>query len=201
MPILAILLNLLSKAPAVLGPVTSAITGIPFGAIGNVLSNVWKNIAKNWRFYLPLLLIAIQLGTLYGWYHEHDSLLKEKAAHQQDINSYKAAQAAATDKAQSEKAILQKESKASADQADADYSTLYSQYRSVLLRYQAAQSRTGVPGDSQLPPAQSGNGPSASPQVPAGSISITLDDANVCAVNTARLQAVHDWALNPPKEP
>lgn len=202
----AFLLSLASKVPGLLaGPVSQLVTGINLAQVlGNVVSflkAVVNNVKTYWRFYLPVLLVLTQLGTAYGWYSTHNQLLKEKAAHQLDISKFKDAQKAADDKAQAEKSILQKESKANADQADASYATLYSQYRSVLLRYnQARSSATEQSDNHQLPPAQGGNGPSASTQVPAGSITITLDDANVCAINTARLQAVHDWALNPPKD-
>jgi hypothetical protein len=195
------LLGLLTKVPALLGPITGALTGINFSAVGVFFALLWKNIVTYWRFWVPAILIITNVGFGLGWSHEHELLVKEQLAHKTDIQNFKTEQAVATAKAVAEKSVLQKESKANADQADANYTNLYSQYRSVLLRYQANQSGAGSTDNHQLPSAQSGNGPGTSSEVsPAGTITITMDDANVCAINTARLQAVHDWAINPPKD-
>lgn len=207
------LLSLLTKVPGLLaGPVSQFVTGINvaslLGGVAGFFGSVFKNIKTYWRFYLPVALVASQLGTAYGWYNDHNLLMKERAAHQLDITNFKNAEAAATAQANREKSVLQKESKANADQADAKYSTLLAQYRANLVRYaqQATQSGAGQADHNQLPAASGSDGPSTSSQVPAGggtaigaTIPITLDDAQVCAVNTARLQSVHDWALNQPK--
>lgn len=188
------LLNILSKIPAVLTPLLVGVN--PLAALGSLLSN----IRKYWRFYLPLILVLLQVGTTYGWYRDHNLLMKEKAAHQQDIKDFKTAQTAANAQANAERAVLQKESKVNADQADAKYAVLLAEYRANLLRYKASQSGTQQTYHNQLPATQGSNGPSSGSEVPADTITITMDDAQVCAVNTARLQAVHDWALNPPKD-
>jgi len=202
------LLGLLSKLP---GIATQVFTGINFNqvfaAIGNFLGLAFTNIQKYWRFYLPVLMAVIMIGEGFGWSHEHTLLVKERTAHQQDITNFKKAQADANANAQAEKVILQKESKANADQADAKYSTLLAQYHANLLRYKASQGGTGQASNSELSPTQSGDGPSTGSELSAavggnssGSLVISEGDAQICAVNTARLQAVHDWALNPPKD-
>lgn len=170
-----------------------------FAGILPALGGVAANIKANWRYYLPVLLVCVQLGTLYEWKHTHDQLIAEQVSHKNDNATFKNAQADANAKAQQIKQTLQKESKANADQADARYATLLVQYRSNLLRYQANQSITSGPYNYQLPTAESSNGPGSGSDLPSNTIHITLDDAGVCAINTARLQAVHDWAVNPPK--
>lgn len=168
--------------------------------VGKFFAVVFHNIEAHWRIYLPILLACLWLGSSYGWYHDHDLLLRERAAHKLDVDNFKKAQAAADAKAQAIKHSLQQEATSNANAADARYGELLAQYRANLVRFKADQSRTEQPGDSQLSPAQSSDGPSPSPVVPSDSISISLGDAQICAVNTARLQAVHDWALNPPKD-
>ncbi len=160
-----------------------------------------NNLKSNWKVYAVLSLIALQAGTFYGWQHTNDLLVAERYAHTNDIINFKKAQQDANDNAQRIKQTLQQEAQANASQADARYANLLVQYRASIVRYQTAQSAASPTYYSQLPTPQGGNGPSASPVVPdsSSSISITLNDANICAVNTARLQAIHDWAINPPK--
>lgn len=187
------LLGLLSKLPGLL-------TGINIGAM---VTPVVDSVKKYWMFYLPVLLIALNCGTLYEWNHTSALLKTEKAAHSTDIANFKKAQADANTAAQAEKTRLDKESKASATKADAQYSTLLGQYRINLLRYQANQSGTKPTVNYQLPTPSSGYGPGAGTiisDVPGGVLSISLDDANICAINTARLSAVHDWAISLPKD-
>lgn len=192
------LLALLPKIPGLLaGPVSQFVTGINIGQVLSTVGGIFQGALKYWRFILPVLLLLINAGAVYEWSNAHAALVAEQANHKADILAFTKAQADATAQANAERDVLKKEAKANADQADASYSTLLSKYKSSLLRYQAraAASGTGQASDSQLPPAQSPDGPGTGAQV-----SISVDDANVCAVNTARLQAAHDWALNPPKD-
>jgi len=189
-PFLAPLLALASKLPAVMGPVMGALTGINFQAIGT-----W--IATNWRFILPIVLILVIVGESYGWHHEHSLLVSEKASHALDIKNYRDAQAKATADAEADKLALEEKAKADAKQADANYAALLAKYRANLVRFKAAQSRASKASNSQLPTPQSGNGSSPSTNVPtAGSdqVVISMEDAQVCAANTARLKAVQEWA-------
>lgn len=186
---------LLLKIPALIQPLIGALTGINFSAVGTFLSGVWSNIVKHWQLCVVFVLIAFsafnvwQLNTTTAKFH------KEQAAHAADIASFKQAQTIADNKAQAEKVILQKESKADADQADASYATLFAKYKSSLLRYtQQDNGGAGTVGNNQLPPTEGGNGPSEGAK-----LSITVDDGQICAENTARLQAVHDWAIKLPQ--
>lgn len=168
---------------------------------GTLFTSVLANIKKNWRFYLPALLLATNIFAFHGWTTDHSKLLAERAAHQLDVQSFKAAQAAANKQAETEKRALLKESKANADQADAKYASLFASYRANLLRYKASlsQGNTDQAEHNQLPTPQGGDGPSKGTDVPFTTLPISLDDASICAENTARLQAVHDWAVTLPK--
>lgn len=173
-------------------------TGVDFNAIGNVMKSIGASIIKYWQYWLIALLFAANLFTGYELKHTRDKLTAEVSAHVKDINDFKTAQAEADKNAQTLKDTLIKESKANADQADSNYDTLLTKYRSSLLRFSSSQSHPGAGGDNQLPTAQGGNGPGAGSEFPK-SITISGDDAGICAVNTARLVAVHDWAVGLPK--
>lgn len=193
---LAPLLALLSRVPALLGPITSVLTGINFQAVGDFL-------AKYWQYVLILLLVISLGGTGYWSHHEHLLDVSEKAAHALDIKNYRDAQLTAEANAKAEKAQLNKEAQANAKQANARYSTLLAQYRANLVRFKAAQSAARTAGHSQLPGTQGGNGSSSSSNVPANAgdkVTISMDDAQVCAVNTARLKAVQEWATQNGKD-
>lgn len=179
------------------------LTGINFGAIlpaiGGFLRDLANSIVSHWSIWLVAVLLFGNVFTGWEWQHTAILLTKEKAAHAADIASYKQAQAAANTLAQNERAILQKESKADADQADANYAGLATKYHASLLRYSKTPGATNVPGNHQLQSPQSSDGPGSSTDLPA-TLVITGSDAEICAVNTARLQAVQIWAITLPKE-
>lgn len=167
--------------------------------LASLLATGLKTLAPL-RIYLLGGLICLNLITGVGWHLSHKALVAEKAAHQLDNSLFKQAQKLADKNAQAEKDRLIKEAHANAAQADAKYSTLLSSYHTNLLRYRANQSDAHQTEYHQLPTPQGGDGPSAGAQLPSTSIVISIDDAQVCAVNTARLMAVHDWAVTLPKE-
>lgn len=196
-----LILSLIAKVgPMIMGPVSQFVTGINIGQVLNTLvgfgAAAIASVKKYWKIYLIAILIALQALTAYGWQHDHQALVAEKASHQADNNSYKAAQAAAVKAAQEEKARLANDNKEKAHVADQNYSGLLSKYRANLMRYQVAQSSTGSNsgGQSNSGP-QGADGPGAGTDLSTGSVTITDSDAQICAANTARLQAAHDWAL------
>lgn len=174
-------------------------TGIDFNAIGNVMKSIGASIVKYWQYWLIGLLFAVNAFTGYELKVTRDHLKTEVAAHVKDITDFKNAQAEADKQAAATKAALTKESKADADKADASYTILLDRYRTSLLRFSSGQSGSGSGGHSQLPTAQGGDGPSASTDLPK-SLTITGSDAEICAINTARLISVHDWAVGLPKD-
>lgn len=192
------LLSLLSKIPA---GVISLFSGINVGAVftglGSFFSGLFANMIKYWQYWLIGLLIVGNLFNGGEWRHTNAMLIKERAAHAADIASFKKAQADADTKAQTERAVLLKESKANAAQADANYTTLLSSYHASIMRYKAPQGTARGRSDNQLSTTQGGDGSSTSTELPS-TLTISGDDAQICAVNTARLQAVHDWAVSLP---
>lgn len=177
-----------------------------WGLVLSLLTKGWVSIAeifagpaltivfKYWKWFLIGASVLLNFGLAYEWRHVAVELKAEKAAHTKDINDFKNAQAQADSAARAEAAKLKKEGQDAAAKADKDYTTLLSQYRASIVRYGASQSGSKAGGDSQLQSAQSTNGSSESSQFPT-EVTISGDDASVCAENTARLQVAHDWAL------
>ena len=195
-----VLLAALEKVPA---SALQLFTGINFGAIFSGISKFFAALIQNIQHYWFLWLIGTLLVTngftAWEWRSTDANLVRERAAHAADIASFKNAQAIASAKADAERAAIQKESKANADQADANYSGLLAQYHASLLRYAQANSGAGQPGNHQLPAPKGTDGPSTGTQLPA-TITISGYDAEICAENTARLEAAHDWAMTLLKE-
>lgn len=143
-------------------------------------------------------LLLSNLFTLHMWQHTSIALKNEKTAHSTDVKNFKQAQKEADVIAEATRARLLKESTENAKQADASYRSLLSKYHTSLMRFSASQSITKQTDSDQLPATQIGDGPSPDTDLPATLI-ITGGDAQICAVNTARLVAVHDWAVTLPK--
>lgn len=154
-----------------------------------------------WYYYVIGVLAASTLIANVGWNHTSKALKQERTVHAQDISNFKTAQSLSNSLAEAQRTQLLQESKANAAKADASYATLLTQYRASLVRYHAHYGSTVQAPNSELPATQGGNGPSAGPQLPTDEITISLPDADICAVNTARLQAVHDWATSLPRQP
>lgn len=170
------------------------------GGLWSAISGLGQNIVTNWKAWLIALLIALQVGTGYGFYHEHDKYIKEVAAHAADNAKFVAVQKTADLNEQNVKHQLQVEGKAAKNEADTNYSSLLGKYNASLMRYaQTAGGSTISAGHSQLPTSSGLDGPSTDTNLPA-EIIVTGSDAQICAANTARLQAAHDWAIEQLKE-
>lgn len=152
-----------------------------------------------WYYYVIGLLAASTLLANTLWQHTSKELKQERTVHAQDISNFKTTQALANSLAEAQRTQLLQESKANAAKADASYSTLLTQYHASLVRYSLNHGSTSQAVDHQLPATQGSNGPSESPDISTDEINITHDDAEICAVNTARLVAVHDWAVSLPR--
>lgn len=191
MPIAAIL-ALLSRIPAT---ALGLFTGLNWTTIFNVLTKYWYLVVIG-------LLGLGNMFTYHEWQATRAALAHEKIVHAQDIKDFKTAQAIADANAKAIKLALDKEAKADAAQADASYSTLLAKYHANLLRFSAGQSGAQPTSYHQLPSTQGGDRPGASTQLFVVPTKITISgaDAEICAVNTARLQAVHDWAIALPQE-
>lgn len=172
---LALILSLLPK-----------LAGINFDAIGNLVSE----LVKYWKYVVIGLLITGGVGSVWEWHHTTLLLQAEKQAHASDIASYKVAQAEADSKAKMIKENLEKESKANATQASADYASLLERYRISVLRYAKDHGGTATARSSSTDIAKGSDGPSEDTVLP-----VRQSDLEICSENTARLVAGHDWAI------
>lgn len=156
-------------------------------------------IPSSW--YVIAVLTLTLLVSSCGWQNAHKSLTRERAAHNQTIQTFTDAQAEANRKAEAKRKELETTANENAKQADTKYASLYDQYESNLLRFKASQSDLIRSYRSLIQATKSGHRPSGSADVLDGQtpeLIITLADGRICAVNTARLQAVREWALGPP---
>lgn len=139
-----------------------------------------------------LAALAVTTLLLHAARSERDAAIAGRAA---DRAAYVAAQEAARSNALADAAKKDAENVRKADAADARYADLSAQYRAISLRYSAAQSAAGhanMPAARQA--SESIDGPSGPSVLSSGSILIPQADALICADNTARLQAAHEWA-------
>lgn len=162
--------------------------------VGYLSIPIYNSIKKHFKLWLIALLIVGNVVTGSLLYNGRNDLENEKKAHVADIQKVKVAQAEAEDKIEEIRTHLTEQAKIDATQADKRYANLYASYKLSLVRYKALQSVRSGPSDNQSSgPASSGNGPSGSTELPA-QLTISGDDARICAVNTARLQALQAWA-------
>ena len=153
--------------------------------------------------------IILGLGTLFllsltANYVQRDMYNNCVAAREADQKAYKAEQQEAAAIAYRNALEVERKNAERAQQADAAYAALSSQYRASVLRTQAAQ-RTSRPTHLSATPnstgSPDGSDPSADvPEYPAD-ITITTEDALICADNTARLLAAQSWALSATTSP
>lgn len=142
--------------------------------------------------YICMGLAGLSLALGVGWYVSNLKLDAERKGRKADTQKYVAAQAQATVLAYQQKIAQEQKDRQRADQADAAYANLLSKYNASLLRYASAQGSAHPPSMSKPPSnAQGSDGPSGD-----SFVSIPMNDARICAVNTARLQALHDWAIS-----
>jgi hypothetical protein len=162
-------------------------------AIGPALPFILNFIKVHWRAILfDSIVVALGLA-IYSCDSIKTELKNEKLAHKTDIQKFKDGQLAADNLAKQEKIRLDKQNKDKADAADKNYLTLLSQYNANLVRFKANQNLTNQSGSGQSGQATEGtSGPGKSTDL----LGITLDDAQICADNTARLKVAHDWAVD-----
>lgn len=155
---------------------------------------IYDSMKKHFKWWLIGLLALLNVVTGMLLYNGRHDLTVEKAAHQRDIKSYKDAQAQAEDKVKEVTEQLTEKGKQDAKTADQSYATLNAKYRSTLLRYQTLERTSSGPGSSvPVDTTKGGNGNGGDTELPAA-LTISGDDARICAVNTARLQAIQEWA-------
>ena len=160
---------------------------LPFSI--SLLRSHWKLIAAA----ILLALLGVQTLRVASL---KSSLSAEKAGRLADRETYKRAQMEATANAFSAKIKKEAEDAKKADAADSRADDLAARYRALSLQYASAQRaarKADLPQSPESP--ASGDRPGGPSLIPQGSILIPQADALICATNTARLEAVREWAL------
>jgi len=148
------------------------------------------------RDYLVAGFAVAALISSIGWRVTSLSLEAEKSGRAADKAVYEAAQQMAKAKALEEKQKIEKEYNEKAKKADAIYDALLAKYSSAVVRYKANQSpaiRADLPASSGS--AEGADRPGRDSEFYEGFF-VRMADAQVCAVNTARLQSAREWALS-----
>lgn len=165
----------------------------------------WARGAATWLSAHPMTAVALLAGAFGAV--EHHEADKWAALARQRATAIAAIQRANTSAIQ--QATAAKEAKDAynakiAAQSDQSADDLRGRYHAAVLQLAAAQSRArgaDLPGDADATAGSDRSGESAGVSAGPGlgetasSLAIGQDDALTCADNTARLQAVHDWAV------
>lgn len=117
----------------------------------------------------------------------------EKSRHETDLANFKAAQAKANADWQAEIARVQTENRRKNDEADRRVDAARTDYAARVMRLPTApRADPGLSSSREVP----GAGVPARADGPGGdTVLLARSDAMICATNTARLEAAHDWAV------
>jgi hypothetical protein len=156
----------------------------------------WAKGAFTYLFAHPMTgaaLIAVLFGAVE--HHEADKWATVAAQRGAAITAIKAASVEATKHAQAAKDAKDAQNATLAADADQVAVDLRNRYHAAVLQLAANQGRArsaDLPGNAEA--AQSGNRLGGSAGLPGATLNISQDDALICGDNTARLQAVREWA-------
>lgn len=119
------------------------------------------------------------------------ALATERALHAADVSAFRDAQVRAAADWRAEVAGIQRTNRRLNDAADRKADITRAAYAARVLRLPPAPADSGSSGGGSLPIAELSARTDRS-----GGAAILLDrtDALICATNTARLEAAHDWA-------
>jgi len=157
--------------------------------------------AARWLLAHPLAAIAL-LAAVFGTIERREAdnwanLARQRAA---TIAAIQSANARAIQQATAAKEAKDAENAKLAAVSDQTAADLRNRYHAAVVQLAAAQDRArsaDLPGDA-TPPARRerpGDGAGISAGADDSQLAISRADALTCADNTARLQAVHDWAV------
>lgn len=153
-------------------------------------------LKDHWKLALFAILALFATIQTFRLQSTQSALQAEKHGRRADRAEYARAQADAAAIALTAKIEKEAEYAAKADEADRNADALSERYRLAVLRFQAAQrsgSATDMPRAAET--AESIARPGAATIIPLGNILIPEADVMICAVNQARLEAAHDWAV------
>jgi hypothetical protein len=159
--------------------------------------------AATWLVAHPMTAIALLAG-VFGAVEHHEAdkwagLARQRAA---SIAAIQTANSGAIQQATIAKDVKDAHNAKLAADGDRTAADLRDRYHAAVVQLADAQDharRADLPGDADAAASSTGSG--AGSGVPAGAdelasaVAISRDDALTCGDNTARLQAVHDWAV------
>lgn len=120
------------------------------------------------------------------------ALALERALHQTDIANMRAAQAVANADWQAETARIRATNGRLKDETDRAADAVRIQYLDRVLRLPGAATDPGAATNAALSGTGTAEGADRSGR---DAILLARSDALICATNTARLEAAHDWAM------
>lgn len=165
--------------------------------------------AGKWLFAHPMAGVALLAGVFGAVeHHEANKWAAVARQHAAEIAAIRIANATAIQQATAAKDAKDAYNAQLAVRSDQSAAGLRSRYHAAVLQLAAAQDRArraDLSGHAETAAGSDGPGDRADVSVggepasidaaePASPLAISRDDALTCADNTARLQAVHDWA-------
>lgn len=150
----------------------------------------------NWKL-ISIGALIVALALVLAWAFRLDALrARHKAAHAETVERYTDAQKRAQEAFDAQIAAIQSQNRRLNDEADKNVADTTIVYRDRVIRLPTAPAQCAA-GGAQLP---SPNLPQSSDRSRAEAelsdrVVIKRDDALICADNTARLEAVREWAL------
>jgi len=166
----------------------------------------WARGSATWLLAHPMTAVAL-LAAVFGAVEHHEAARWAGLARQRAsaIAAIQSANASAIQQATAAKEVKDAHNAKIAVAADRAAADLRDRYHAAVLQLASAQGRSRqshLPGHADT--AASGDRPGEGAGIPAGAdfaevarepLAVSRDDALTCADNTARLQAVHDWAI------
>ena len=160
----------------------------------------------NWLCAHPMVAIAV-FASAFGIFEHHEAAKWGSLARQRGaaITAIQSTNAQAIQQATQAKEIKDASNAKLAADSDKAAADLRTRYRAAIVQLAAAQNHNraaNLPVDADTAPGGNGPGVSSSlsgddlPTTPdPASLAISQEDAVTCADNTARLQAVQQWAV------
>ncbi|MDP9056402.1 MAG: hypothetical protein M3N34_03590 [Pseudomonadota bacterium] len=167
----------------------------------------WARGSAAWLLAHPMTAIAL-LAAVFGAVEHHEAAKWAVIARQRAtaIAAIQSANASAIQQATAAKEVKDVYNSKLAVAADRTAADLRDRYHAAVMQLASAQDRArsaDLPGHADA--ATRSDRPGESASIPAGAnssaigaaqpLAVSRDDALTCADNTARLQAVHDWAV------
>jgi hypothetical protein len=139
---------------------------------------------------LAALGLALKLQTV-RLDRTREALAMEQALHETDIANFRATQARASADWQAEIARTTARNRRLTDDADRQADADRASYLDRVLRLPATAAHSGAAGAAAMPGAGAPQGADGRGR---DTVLLARSDALICAANTARLSAAHDWA-------